>query len=196
MAAYQTTLLPHLQPAEVKRLNHMPLTQLRAAAPSVADELARVFAVSTPVLADGAGRIHFAGDVLEVLLNLHRWQIELSDPVTRERWGRRTVTYFVAEPRMGRFAPSKYCAYVDVAAPTPDAAMTVARYVALDGREPRFDGHRARAHLIRHLGFVEWPLTDSPALRPAFERWLVGNQEVITLHPRGPILLLPPPWYA
>ncbi|NTV63461.1 MAG: hypothetical protein HGA65_07985 [Oscillochloris sp.] len=162
----------------------------------MADELARVFAVSAPVLTDGAGRIHFVGDVLEVLLNLRRWQRELADPSTRERWGRRTVTYFVAEPRTGRFAPSKFCAYVDVAAPTPDTAMTVARYSALDGREPRFDGHRARAHLTRHLGSVERPLTDAPALRLAFEHWLAAHQDAIVLHPRGPILLLPPPWYA
>lgn len=72
MAAYQTTLLPHLPPAEIKRLNHTPLAELLAAAPPVADELARVFAVSAPVLTDSDGRIHFVGDVLEVLLNLRR----------------------------------------------------------------------------------------------------------------------------
>jgi len=196
MAAYQTTLLPHLPPAEIKRLNHTPLPELLVAALPVADELARVFAVSALVLTDSDGRIHFVGDVLEVLLNLRRWHRELADPATRERWGRRTVTYFVVEPRTGRFAPSKFCAYVDVTAPTPDAAMTVARYTALDGREPRFDGHRARAHLTRHLGFIERPLADAGTLRPAFERWLAAHQDVITLHPRGPILLLPPPWYA
>lgn len=196
MAAYQTTLLPHLPPTEVKRLNHTPLAELLTTAPPVTDELARVFAVSVPVLTDGDVRIHFAGDVLEVLLNLRRWQGEMADPAVRERWGRRTVTYFVAEPRTGRFAPSKFCAYVDVAAPTPDTAMTVACYTTLDGREPRFDGHRARTHLTRHLGFVEQSLPDVPALRPAFERWLAVHQNAITLHSRGPVLLLPPPWYA
>lgn len=196
MAAYQTTLLPHLPSTEVKRLNHLSLAELLTTAPPVTDELARVFAVSIPVLTDGDARIHFAGDVLEVLLNLRRWQSEMTDPAVRERWGRRTVTYFVAEPRTGRFAPSKFCAYVDVAAPTPNTAMTVACYTTLDGQEPRFDGHRARTHLTRHLGFVERSLPDVPALRPAFERWLAVHQNTITLHSRGPILLLPPPWYA
>lgn len=194
MAAYQTTLLPHLAPAEIKRLNHTPLDELLAAATPVTDELARVFAVSEPVVTDSDGRIHFAGDVLEVLLNLRRWQCELADPATRERWGRRTVTYFIVDTRTGQFAPSKFCAYVDVTAPTPDAAMTVARYITLDGHEPRFDGHRARAHVTRHLGFTERSLADAPALRSVFERWLAIHQDVIRLHPRGPILLIPPAW--
>lgn len=143
MAAFQTTLLPHLSPAEVKQLNHTPLAELRVLALPVADEVARVFAVTEPVVADAVGRIHFAGDVLEVLLNLRCWQRELAGPPTREEWGRRTVTYFVAEPRSGLFAPVKFCAYVDVTAPTPNAAMTVARYRTLDGAEPCFDVHRA-----------------------------------------------------
>jgi hypothetical protein len=154
MAAFQTTLLPHLSPAEVRRLNHTPLAGLRALALPVVDEVARVFTIIEPVVTDTAGRIHFAGDVLDVLLNLRRWQRELVDPPTRERWGRRAVTYFVTEPR--------------------------------------FDGHRARLHLTRHLAFVKQPLADLPSLQPVFERWLTAHKDVITLHPRGPIVLLPP----
>jgi hypothetical protein len=196
MSAFQTTLFPHMPAAEVKRLNHSPLEELSALALPVADELARVFAVAEPVITAISGRIHFAGDVLDVLLNLRRWELDLADAGGRARWGRRTVTYFVAEPRSRRFAPSKFCAFIDVAADTPDAAMTVARYATLDGQEPRFDGHRARAHLTRHLAFVERPLAEVPALQPAFERWLRAYGDAITLHPRGPILLLPPLWYT
>src|SRR5215213_7268299 len=83
------------------------------------------------------------------------------------RWGRHTVTYFVADPRSGLFAPSKFCAYVDVTASTQGAAMTVARYLSLDEAEPRFDGHRARVHLTRHLAFVEQPLGSLPSLQMA-----------------------------
>ena len=134
--------------------------------------------------------------IWDVLLNLRRWERDLAEPSTQALWGRRTVTYFVAEPRSGRFAPSKFCTFVDVTAQTPDVAMTVARYVTLDGQAPRFDGHRARMHLTRHLAFVERPLSEVTALQPAFNRWLRVHQDAITLHPRGPILLLPPPWYS
>ena len=134
--------------------------------------------------------------IWDVLLNLRRWERDLAEPSTQALWGRRTVTYFVAEPRSGRFAPSKFCTFVDVTAQTPDVAMTVARYVTLDGHAPRFDGHRARMHLTRHLAFVERPLSEVTALQPAFNRWLRVHQDAITLHPRGPILLLPPPWYS
>lgn len=196
MSAFQTTLLPHLPASDVKRLNHTPLEALSVAAPPVADELARVFAVAEPVITAAGGRIHFAGDVLDVLLNLRRWELDLAGERGRALWGRRTVTYFVAEPRSGRFAPSKFCAFVDVAGHTADGAMTVARYVTLDGKEPRFDGHCARAHLTRHLAFVERPLAEAAALQPAFDRWMHTYGDAIALHPRGPILLLPPPWYA
>jgi hypothetical protein len=100
----------------------------------------------------------------------------------------------VVEPRTGRFAPSKFCAYVDVRAATPDLGMTVARYVTLDGLEPRFDGHRARLHLTRHLAFVEQPLALVPRLQRAFDGWYTAHQDAIRLHPRGPILLIPPHW--
>ncbi len=195
MAAFQTTLFPHLSPSEIKRLNDTPLHRLLIEAPPVTDELDRVFVVTEPLLTDATGRIHFAGDILEVFLNLRRWQGELAEPGVRKRWGKRTITYFVADPRRQLFAPAKFCAYVDVLAPTPGAAMTIDRYLSLDGREPRFDGHRARVHLTRHLAFVEQPLAALPALQPAFEQWLASNADIITVHQRGPILLLPPPWF-
>lgn len=196
MQAFQTTLFPHLAPADIKALNATPLAQLLSHAPPVTDEIERLFAVTRPLITDTDGRIHFAGDILDVLLNLRHWQRELQDPVTRRHWGRRTVTYFVAEPRHGRFAPSKFCAYSDVAAPTPQATMTIARYGSLDGREPRFDGHRARLHLTRHLGFSEQPLAALPtALQTAFAQWLSANADTISVHPRGPIILMPPAWF-
>jgi hypothetical protein len=93
-------------------------------------------------------------------------------------------------------APSKFCAYSDVTAPTPQATMTIARYGSLDGREPRFDGHRARLHLTRHLGFSEQPLAALPtAVQTAFAQWLRANADTISVHPRGPIILMPPAWF-
>jgi hypothetical protein len=74
--------------------------------------------------------------------------------------------------------------------------MTVARYLSLDGAEPRLDGHRARVHLTRHLAFVEQPLAALPALQSAFKRWYEAHANVISLHPRGPLLLVPPPWFS
>jgi hypothetical protein len=74
--------------------------------------------------------------------------------------------------------------------------MTVACYLNPDGAEPHFDGHRARVHLTRHLAFVEQPLPALPSLQSAFERWYDAHEDVISLHPRGPILLVPPLWFS
>lgn len=78
----------------------------------------------------------------------------------------------------------------------PQATMTVARYGSLDGREPRFDRHLARVHLTRHLGFSEEPLTALPtAVQTAFAQWPSASPDTITVHPRGPIILMPPAWF-
>src|SRR5205823_15101321 len=47
------------------------------------------------------GRLHFAADVFDILLNLRRWNEEADDPRQAEKWRRRAVRYVVVDPATG-----------------------------------------------------------------------------------------------
>jgi hypothetical protein len=197
MMAFQTVLLPQLAGPTIKRLNHLDARGLASESLPIRDEVERVLAVTQPVLATPDRRIHLAGDVLEVLLNLRQWHTDLATAAGQAAWGRRTITYFVVDQRSWRFAPAKFCAYVAVPLPGAPARaeMTTALYVTLDGTDGRFDGHIARLHLTRRLAFVERPALHAPELAAPFARWINVHQERITVHRDGPVFLLPPPWW-
>jgi len=196
MNAFQTVLLPGLAPPEVKRLNHLAPDVLRASGPDIGPEVERAFAVSEPVFPTKQERIHYAGDLLDVMLNVGEWNRQVTEKAHASSWGSRTITYFVHDPRRKAFAPSKFCAYVAV--PTnprrtpPTSQMSFDLYASLDGQEPRFDGTKAREHLVRRLAFRPCTPSDSPALARQFEDWLAPHRDSIVLHPRGPVFLLPP----
>lgn len=203
--AFQTVLFPHASPAEIRRLNHLDSAALSRAGLDVAAEMERVFAVATLVLSLAERRIHLAGDLLTVMLNLKQWNDELATDEGRSRWGRRTVTYFVHDPRSKLFAPSKFCAYEPVVVAPPavgslpsrssTAIMTVDLYVTLDGTDARFDGHRARTHLTSGLGMVARTGDELPEMRDLFERWLDRHRQSVTVHPLGPVFLLASEWF-
>jgi hypothetical protein len=125
----------------------------------------------------------------------------MSVPEKAALWKRRTVTYFVFDPRSGTFAPSKFCAFTaipDLKMETANIAktgMTMELYAALDESEVLFDGHRAQVHLTRGLGMTPHPATELPQVAALFERWLEGHSDSIKIHPRGAVFLLPPPWF-
>jgi len=157
MNAFQTVPLPAVEPPEVKRLNHLDPHLLRESGPDIGPEVERAFAVSEPVFPTREERIHFAGDLLDVMLNVNEWNRQVSGEAGASKWGTRTVTYFVYDPRRKTFAPSKFCAYVAI--PTsprqgpPASRMSIGLYAGLDGQERRFDGTKAREHLVRRLAF-------------------------------------------
>lgn len=203
MKAFQTVLLPRLSSTEIKRLNYLP--RLESEKLAVQSEIERIFTVSDTVLTTAGRHIHFASDIFEVMLNLKKWHDDLAIPEGHRSWGRRTVTYFVHDSNSGEFAPSKFCAYVAI--PTPDSVslarplvpmrseMTINLYVTLDNTDSRFDGSRARVHLMKHLGMEVMPHEKSPAVKQLFRQWLEKYSDSITVHPRGPVFLLPPPWF-
>jgi hypothetical protein len=148
MKAYQTHLLPYIAPDAVKRLNYLGLTALAQKKVDVIAEIRRALAVSQVLAEVGDTAVHFAANATEVALNLHQWNEELLARAGQQLWGRRTVAYFVYDPHFGRFAPSKFCAYVPVpatmtAVPISGITMTADRYVQIDHDEPIFDGRRA-----------------------------------------------------
>ncbi len=202
--AFQTVLLPECAPGIVKTLNHMPPEALTREGPSVQPEVERALSVCESVAAVPGTTIYFAGDALDVLLNLSNWNDDLERPVGRAAWGRRRVKYFVHDPWTSRFAPSKFCAYLPFAlgpdgSSTPMSAprggMTVEAYSRIDGLTPAFDGTRAWHHLARQLGFVVKDLQARPDLQRAFHEWHAPFRDAVPLHPEGPVLLSPPGWF-
>jgi hypothetical protein len=205
MNAFQTVLFPQFAGEEIKRLNHLPLHVLFDKNLPVQAEIERALSISEPVLTVSERRIHFVGDMMDVMLNLRCWNQELATPEGRALWGRRTITYFVFDPRSGNFAPSKFCAYmaietatesrIRVGLPLATTQMRVSLYVTLDGTDSAFDGGRARSHLIRRLAMLPRTMSDISEMKLLFERWLARHSTCITVHPSGPVFLLPPLWF-
>ncbi len=190
-SAFCVSLLPHYTGAEVSSLNQSSASALSLDAKA---ELARVLSVAMPLAAEGH-RIHFAGDVSDVVASLWRWNDELQrDPALS--WERRRVQYFVSDPIGGLFAPAKFCAFLPARGASADPVpptMTHDAYVTLGEDDPRFDGHRARRHLTQRLAFVERQLDGQ--LGDAFAVWHAKLGARVAL--RRPVtILVPPPWFA
>ncbi|MBT4141111.1 MAG: hypothetical protein HOE48_24600 [Candidatus Latescibacteria bacterium] len=196
--AFQTPLFPYLDGSEIKRLNHLPFEDLQNAQLNIKGELDRAFAVAKPIVSAHKHLIHYVANYTDMMLNLHQWHEDLKESKLRNLWGKRTVTYFVYDPRTKRFAPSKFCAFM-VKQTIHNALfshMTMDQYVTFDESETRFDGHIARKHLEDHLAMRRVYLGTDSAIEQQFEKWLKRYSDVITLHPRGPIFLVPPTWFA
>ncbi|WOD40456.1 hypothetical protein [Nodosilinea sp. E11] len=207
MNAFQTVLLPQFSPREIKRINHLPQELILVESLDIKAEIFRAISVSEFVLDLQDRRLHFAGDFLEVFLNLRQWNYEiLHDPTAQDKWGQRTITYFVFDPYSRKFAPSKFCAYSGIwkhrkttsslqTSGSSNSVMTVDFYTILDGAYSNFDGRRARIHLTNCLGMTAINLLQAPHFEKIFEEWLNIFGNSIRVHPAGPIFLLPPTWF-
>lgn len=199
--SFQTVLLPTIEPARIKRLNHSSLEQLAQATLDVAAEQARVFQVVDPVLDSDGQQIHFASELFDVVRSLHQWNHQISTPIASEQWKRRTVTYFVFDPVSKLFAPSKFCAYVipNRSNAVDDVSgagnMDVKTYCKLDQTDRRFDGQRARVHLTTNLGMTLTQPSEVPSIDRAFTLWCRKNEASIKVHASGPKFIRPPDWY-
>jgi hypothetical protein len=199
MNAFQTVLLPELGPDKIKLLNHARLEDMQNYVLPVGREIERALSISKSVGKVRERRIHFASNLLEVLLNLRRWNHELLTQEGRALWGKRTITYFVFDPITQTFAPSKFCAYIpvgksfDYAAGRAVVEMTVALYSTLE-TESSFDGNRAQTHLTKFLAMGAFNLDQRPDILPVFDRWLTKYSDCINVSPRGPVFLVPNHW--
>ena len=93
------------------------------------------------------------------------------------------------DPKTGRFAPSKFCAYTRFASePSLRSSdsfplMDVPSYVKIDQGAIIFDGNRAWRHLVR-IGFERRKLRDFPAsVKNGFEEWLRAVAPAISAYP-------------
>jgi len=203
MRAFQTALLPHLSSQEVKRLNYATPEQLEQEHLPTEVELQRAMRIVEPITSVSGTRLHLAGDLLSVMLNVRQWNQDLATPAGAASWGSRTVTYFVFDPQTGAFAPSKFCAYVAIpSAPirggpsiSPLATMTLEVYTQAEALGRRLDGHEARDHLTKNLAMSLTTPAEVPAILASFSHWLERHQAQVRVHPAGPQFLLPPAWF-
>lgn len=205
MNAFQTVLLPGSTAAEIQRMNHLSLDGLAREPLPVGPEMERLFAVVRPVARVQGRRIHLAGELTDVLLNVRRWNEEMETQAGARLWGRRTVTYFVFDPVSGEFAPSKYCAYIpiDITAarsrpasqPPGRPVMSMDVYGSLESSEACFDGSYARNHLEQRLAMVPKTPSEADGIAATFAEWLCRHDRSIGVHPTGPVFLLPPAWF-
>jgi hypothetical protein len=200
MDAFQTLLLPQLDPREIKRLNHLDALLIGGENLPVENEIERIMSVAETLIETPDRRIHMVGDFPEVQLNIRKWNEEIENEPEKSLWNRRTITYFVFDPFSKNFAPSKFCAYSAIRHDPSEkisllSEMTIGLYVTLDGTDSRFDGGRARMHLTDNLAMKPHPADDARNVLPFFEKWLNKHSESITLHPAGPVFLLPPVWF-
>jgi hypothetical protein len=200
MSAFQTVLLPRVSPEEIKRLNHAGLRDVEEAGIPVVAELERALCVTDAQFTTRSHRIHFAGNLLEVRLNVLRWNREVSESLSSARWGQRTITYFVYDPLTRLFAPAKFCAFLPV--PQQPAVslstgtafnqgMSIEIYASLEQTESRFDGAVARDHLERRLGMALVQVAEGGRFAAYFDRWLETHRQLVRVHPRGPWFLAP-----
>lgn len=201
MHAFQIPLFPTMSGSLVKELNHLPQPELMDRKLDVVPEIERALSISEPVCANPSHRLFFASNAFEVSLNVMEWNRAIASSDGACLWGRRTVTFFVYDPRSQLFAPSKFCAFIPVArtAEASDSGskaqilgMTMPYYCSIDANEPRFDGGVARKHFLQRLGYRLLRVSEVPGLSTPFERWLETRHDGIRLHPRRAHLLIPP----
>lgn len=206
MKAFQTVLLPQFSPRQISQLNQLPREALEQETLDVEREIQRVTSISEVVTTTLGKRIYFASDIPDVMLNLQRWNQEIATTKGRELWGKRTVTYFVFDPKTRLFAPSKFCAYISVESadfvlPVKSNGlmrpeMRVELYVMLDATDSQFDGQRARLHLTQSLAMTTEKKTENSMLATLFDKWLERCSNSISVHPNGAVFLSPPRWFG
>ena len=212
MKAFQTVLLPTIEPEQIKRLNSLDGDLKSLGLLDVNAEIDRALSVARPCVDSEQHKIHFVGEPLDVACNVATWNREMQTESGRQLWARRRVRYFVFDPSTSEFAPSKFCAFLNAtlgAKTDPETMalpMTMELYVLLDESEPRFDGNRAQQHLTKKLGMVPVNLDETPVdaalmvaedrrLSVLFRYWYAKHQDAIQQDRNGPIILRPPVWY-
>lgn len=160
----------------------------------IQDEFERAISISESILTSSEKRIYFVANMLEVMINLRRWNQEILSEEGSVLWKKRTITYFVFDKYTKDFAPSRFCAYVPVKTRTL-IEMTLKLYSTLE-TETCFDGNRAQSHLVKNLSMKAHKPEEITEVLPFFDKWLHKHSESINVNPSGPVFQLPLNWLA
>jgi hypothetical protein len=199
MRAFHLPLLPHLDGPEIQRLNQLDQGLLDRENLPVKKDVERLLAVIEPIASRGGIDAHYIGDLSEALLNVRRWNEQMTLEKNQRKWGKRTVTFFATDPTEKLFAPSKFCAY-QISGDTDKkqdnelpGAINISNYVRLGEQNPKFDGRLARLHLEKRLGMqlLEKGSLEETTIHKIFKNWLPKQEKYIRLHPKGPKFLVP-----
>ncbi len=157
LRAFQMPLLSQIDGVTIKQLNQgkAPIQNLPT------PDMREVIDLTRPLAVEGCSEIYYATNSLEVLLNLHGWNKEITTNASAGlKWGRRRVRYLVFDRKSGLFAPAKFCAYTRMkrggfenGGVTVVPTMTIDTYAAIDQGHSLFDGQKAWKRLAR-LGFT------------------------------------------
>lgn len=182
LRAFQMPLLPDLDASTIKKLNQGRISLEHLPTP----DLGEILKSTEPLGSSGGAGIYRVTNRLEVILNIHQWNKDMTSADDRAAWGRRRVTYFVHEPATNLFAPSKFAAYTRIpktlAADEPipfNPAMTVMAYAKIPHDTPIFDGRKAWQR-ITGLGFklAKAPACPAP-IQHHFRAWLTLHEATI-----------------
>jgi hypothetical protein len=202
MRAFQTVLLPQIPPDTIKSLNRRGNRDFTPGGIDIPSEIDRALEVAKPRGDSNGHRIHFAAEMRDVMCNLANWNHETESAEGAERWGCRTIKYFVHDRRNNTFAPSKFCAYVDTKlVANGDRSpgllpMTLDLYISLGESDKRFDGTIARTHLEKRLAMRCLSAADAPAIATHFAYWLERRRHLIKVNRDQPFFLTPTEWYC
>lgn len=197
MNAFQTPLLPQLSGARVKELNHLSIDDLAGQYIDSIGEMERALLFADPFARQDNTAVFYAGNELEVSMNVREWNKDVRLASNADSWGLRTITYFVHDSASHLFAPSKFCAFVpvwsringvDASEAERSTSMTVSIYCALDQAARRFDGGVAQSHLQRRLGYRAVRLGDF-SKRDLFLEWLESCRSLIRVRNNNPVIL-------
>jgi len=199
--AFQTTLLPQFEAKEIKRLNHMPLEQIRNIKLEVETEINRIALISESLANLKGNRIHFTANPFEVYLNLRNWNIDINKERCQEIWKKRTIKYFVFNPWTKQFAPSKFCAYTIIPEITKNPnqykkntlenfSMTIPLYSEIDQNISIFDGQKARLHITKNLGFSLMHANEDEKITTYFNKWMKSLEKILNVSTDGPWFII------
>lgn len=200
MNSYQTVLLPNLTPKQIQQLNQLSVNELFDQQIAIEPEWERVQAITEPVFHAENVRVHLAGDLLDVMLSLRRWNLDIATKEGRASWvpKRSTIQYFVHDPATGQFAPCKFCAYLPFAGGDVSVRreMAIDLYTQVEATAPLFDGRVAWSHLAGRLAFRQFAgEAISTPLQSALDAWVGTLDGAVRVHPRGATILQPPAWF-
>lgn len=198
--AFQTTLLPQFSGEEIKKLNHLPLEEIRKTKIDLESELDRIITVTESLGHLNGTRIHFAANPFEVYLNLRNWNLDIESQWGQEAWKKRTIQYFVFNPWTKQFAPAKFCAYSVIPQTTGKSyhsdsylqtfSMTIPVYAEIDQKNRIFDGQKARRHLEKNLGLNLLEGRENRKLSSYFDRWIKPFENILKVSKNGPRFLV------